>query len=822
MLIPILTYWLAAQVFGLIGLPIAQRLFGALPDRGYAFSKSLGLLLTGYLAWLIAMIGLAPFGLPLVVVCAGAVLAIGIRARRAAPAGIVAAPPQSGIAFAERRAALAAWLRANRGMLVGYEAIFALALVFIALLRSYQPDPWGTERPMDFAFFNAIARSPSFPPHDPWLAGHSINYYYFGYLLMAIMQLATGVAPAEAYNLSLALTFALAAIGIAGVIYNLIHLTPRPEAPAARGRTAAGRWGAIAAGALFVLCAGNLGGALQIVSGTPMVLALEWPDMARAVANGIGPRAELTLNPPFRGEYFDGTTTITPSDQAQDFNWWNPSRALWDNYDTAPGEPPFRRYAITEFPFFSFWLGDMHPHVMSLPFVLLALALGLQTAARPEPPAFAAGRRGWGELLLVGIILGGLYVINSWDLPTGVLLFGGALLIVYRRAAGPEGGIDWRALGLQLALALAAAIVLFLPFHLTFRSLVGGKAPLVDLPILATITRTLGVVYWDKSGLHSFLIIFGLFLAPLAPFVGRMAGGAPRALLWAVPAALALGLIAGFPLLVLLPLGALALERALAHAEQPAYAYALGAFALGCAICIGTEVVYIRDVFESRMNTIFKFYYQTWLIWGVLASYALWWLYARIYTRRRPEAYIVGTLLAAWAVGALAYPWHTAGRSFREGNAIGLAGQTPRDRVAGGPEAIAWLRANTRGDEVILEASGQGPGESYDPTGLGIGAVSAGSGLATVLGWPGHQQQWRAGDPDLLAQIEPRRNDVATIYTTLDAGEAQVLLDRYGVDYVYIGQAERSLYAPEALAKFEQLGELAFADGEVVIYRVRR
>ncbi|HMP42629.1 MAG TPA: hypothetical protein PKA05_19780, partial [Roseiflexaceae bacterium] len=65
-----LTYWLVAQLFGLIGLPIARRCFGALPDGGYAFSKSLGLLLTGYLAWVIAMIGLAPFGQGLVLACA--------------------------------------------------------------------------------------------------------------------------------------------------------------------------------------------------------------------------------------------------------------------------------------------------------------------------------------------------------------------------------------------------------------------------------------------------------------------------------------------------------------------------------------------------------------------------------------------------------------------------------------------------------------------------------------------------------------------------------------------------------------------------------
>jgi len=78
----ILIWWLAAQAFGLAGLPLTRFLFRALPDRGYAFGKSLGLLLSGYLAWLLAMLGLAPFGRGLLVICALAVAAIGVLLTR--------------------------------------------------------------------------------------------------------------------------------------------------------------------------------------------------------------------------------------------------------------------------------------------------------------------------------------------------------------------------------------------------------------------------------------------------------------------------------------------------------------------------------------------------------------------------------------------------------------------------------------------------------------------------------------------------------------------------------------------------------------------
>src|SRR5262245_21668206 len=349
-------------------------------------------------------------------------------------------------------------------LVLSYEVLFALALIFLALLRSYNPHPWGTERPMDFALFNAIRRSAAFPPHDPWLSGYSINYYYFGYMLMAAVALVSGLEPSASFNLSLALIFALTALGVAGVVYNLIALTAdhRPFA-AAQGRrptteeTATedrgsriadrrisirdppsailGRLAASPLAVVLVLFAGNLSGALEVVTGTDMATALKGPALAQAISNGLGPRQPLALDPPFKGWDFEGTRAITPTNMLENFNWWWPSRTVWDDYrdPNDPAGQPSRRYTITEFPFFSFWLGDMHPHVMALPFCLLALALALQTAARPAAPPFAMGRRGWLELALTGILLGSLYALNSWDFPTYLLLFLGALLILYIR-----------------------------------------------------------------------------------------------------------------------------------------------------------------------------------------------------------------------------------------------------------------------------------------------------------------------------------------------------------------------------------------------------
>ena len=934
----ILIWWLVVQALGLAGLPLAAVLFQALPGHGYAFGKPLGLLLSGYLAWLIAMLGLAPFGRGLIVVCA---LAIGlggllIQRRRTSQAppqrsstpaslGIAATPARPTFAFAAIRAALIPWIREHWRMVLGYELLFALALVFLALLRSHDygfvgPNPWGTERPMDYALFNAIQRSPNFPPHDPWLSGYSINYYYFGYLLMAVVALLSGLEPAVAYNLALALIFALTALGCAGIVASLIALTPNAAQGARRYRggrvSAALRTFVALLTVVMVLVAGNQAGALQVIVGDNRVVALDGRQLAAAIGQALSGKQTIELPYPASTSDFDTFTTLERKDRIAEFDWWWPSRVVWDDY-TRRGDPR-RHYTITEFPFFSFWLGDMHPHVMALPFGLLALALALQTAVRPIAPAFTLGRRGWLELALTGIVLGSLYVINSWDFPTYVLLFLGALLLLYVRlgnagqerreaedgAPGPPPGdrfavldrVWWRHYLSQAAMALIAALVLFTPFHLTFRSLVGGKDPLVALPVLATITRTLGIVAWSKTGLHSFLSIFGLFLLPLIAYVvlqgraGKLRRSAaseteadqggpalpvspPGARLWAMLVVLALGLLIGFPLLVLLPLGLYAAMLALERADRPVEAFVLWGFALGCLICLGTEIVYIRDVFESRMNTIFKFYYQAWLIWGVLAGYALWWLARSLMIGAGSFTYAQGerwtlrvplplralpagqgsgqamddrrpttdggsqwhrlascisrlaslALLALFCTlltGALVYPWLTAGKAFREGQAVGLHGTTPRERTPAGAAAIAWLRAHVPSNAVVLEAAGESSYEAYDGRGLGIGGVSASTGLATVIGWAGHERQWRGGDPSVYAQIEQRYHDVTAIYSTTDAAQARELLARYAVDYIYVGAAERALYPPEGLAKLAQLGTPVFQQDEVTIYRV--
>src|SRR3990172_2577767 len=232
----ILAWWVASTVAGAAAFPIAWRVFDRLPDRGFGLSRTLGVLLGGYLLWLCASLGIL----------------------RNNPGGAVAAMLMVGagaiLAGRGRWREMAGWLRANAGTVLAMETLFLVAFVAWAIVRAFNPEIVATEKPMELAFLNAILRSPQFPPQDPWLAGNAISYYYLGYVLLAWMTWLTGVSAGVAFNLGNALWFGLVAVGAYSAVFNLLGLRHGK-----RRRLAA------LLGPLMVLIVGNLSGAFEVM-----------------------------------------------------------------------------------------------------------------------------------------------------------------------------------------------------------------------------------------------------------------------------------------------------------------------------------------------------------------------------------------------------------------------------------------------------------------------------------------------------------------------------------------------------------------------------
>ena len=745
MLIQALLWLLVVEALGLAVLPLALRLFQQLPSRGYGLSKALGLVLVAYAIWLPAMLGYLEY--------------------QRGTALLVAAL-LGGLCWRLWGSQAADFLRARRGLVAVQEALF-LGLGLVALcVRAFNPDIVGQEKFMDLAFFNAFLASDSLPAEDAWLAGYGMAYYPFGYFFLSLPVKLAGLAPVYGYNLSLVLVFSLTFLLTAELAANataLLHGDARRDAPIPRDW----RFGLLSA--LFVAVCGNLVGPLELLA-----------------ARGLG-------DPGFwsaigvKGLQASAAPGLLPQDGGW---WWRSSRVI----------PTIRPDGITEFPYFSYLLGDLHPHFVALPLLLLLAAVALVLLLRGRPFAGPA------ELLPVGLLLALPLATNTWDLATAWVLYAAAALVVaLRLARSTEASPVWT-LAVAL-LPLPLGLVLVSPYFVGYTSQALGLG-LVD----------------DHTPLISLLLLFGPFLAIVGLLILRLwdsqAGGLwllGGAVLFAGAAPLGLGTAGLAALVLLLLLGAAwpSLERWLGSdcpdAPLAARLWLLGLAALSAAILFGCEIVFIRDSFGTRMNTVFKFYYHVWLLLGLAAGpiVALW-LQPAGRQAARPAARASGfAVLAAGLALGLVYPlaatW-TKSDGFRAAPTLNGAAFLDRSKP-GEAAAIRWLSSRL-GRPVVLEAVG---GDYQE-----FARVSAFSGLPTVIGWIGHQLQWR-GQLDEYAR---REQDVAAIYQRASLDEALRLLRRYRVEYVFVGSLEREKYGPGIEARLSQILSPAYRQDGATVFSV--
>ena len=360
-----LTWLLAVELLGILAFPLCFVLFRRLPDRGITLAKPLALVLFSYVLWLSGLTQLIPNTRLTIIV----ILVLGAAV--------------GGLLFRVTAHRVMEFLKEEWRTLVVAEALF-LAFFFLWLgITSENPAISGTEKPMDFGFMNAVLQSRFFPPEDPWLAGHSISWYYFGHFMMAFLTKLTAVPSNVSYNLAIALVPALVAIGAFGLLYNLIRLS-------------GGTWKAalgfgLAAPALILLI-GNLEGALEFVQ------AQGWGGDGFWDWVGI---KDLQGSVASSGAFPDTSNW-----------WWHATRVI----DTlADGQS--LDYTITEFPMFSFLLGDLHSHVVSLPFFILGLSLGLNLFQSDDELGPGWLWRNPVEAGAIALFIGSLAFINVWDFP---------------------------------------------------------------------------------------------------------------------------------------------------------------------------------------------------------------------------------------------------------------------------------------------------------------------------------------------------------------------------------------------------------------------
>ena len=236
--------------------------------------------------------------------------------------------------------------------------------------------------------------------------------------------------------------------------------------------------------------------------------------------------------------------------------------------------------------------------------------------------------------------------------------------------------------------------------------------------------------------------------------------------------------------------------------------FALILIGVGLVLPLAVEFVYLRDLFGTRMNTVFKFYFQAWVLLALAAAYGVWVVsnHLRGLGGLLWRLALVGLILAGLVYPVLAIPNKTGDFSAQPTlDGMAWLEQFHPDDYA----AIRWLQANAPDSAVILEASGG----SYSY----YGRVSALTGLPTVLGWDFHEYQWRGSYDEPAA----RKPDIDILYNSVDPAQTLTLLDKYDITYVYVGSLEREQYSPDGLAKFGRLMDVVYQHGDVTIYQRR-
>ncbi len=804
----VLQWWGTLFLVGAAAFPLTKTLFSGLGsdlkkgqtpawyDRGYLFSKAVGMAVVSWIVYVLGTLRILPFTTTTIVVSLSILFVFGMFSHLQ----FSFFPFQSISQFTKNFKLLAfgekfssksrafqitnSRKRRVRGwnIILLEELFFLILLLFWSWVKAHEPSIRGLEKFMDYGFMQSILNSRFFPPADMWLSGSSINYYYFGHLVTAVLTRLSGLDLSYTFNLMLATIFALTLTMSFSIGKQISHI----------GRI--GRIGQILGGVLtawLVTLAGNM----QTVYAFTRGYTGDPPEA------GAVPFWKLLWG---AGEFFRRLP------EGLERYWY-------------PNATRFIPFTIHEFPSYSFVVSDVHGHVLSLPFVLLAIALLIKifSGAR-DSLTKRAGRTNttfWQESLtpftigFYGFLVGVLLMTNAIDGPIYFGLFAAAWAVTHWRHL--THWTHW----LSIVVVIVAAGVTSLPFLSHFKSFVAGIAVNCAPEFLAN--RQIGPLLFEgvekcqHSALWMLWLLWGFFIYCGAFLVLRI-----------------------FNMKLLFTKRQRAFFLQWNTKVTPLNLLLTVFFVFSVFLIIFPEFLYFKDIYPAhfRSNTMFKLGYQAFILLSIVSGYAIVQAIrdAKHMIRKTHASFSIQKLFVILLLPQLflvsIYPifsvrsYFNSLRHYEGIFGLGwLRREYPDDYAA-----IEWLNFNkkqgsptspslpggkeglrgamTTGLPVVIEADG----ESYTD----YGRISAFTGLPAVIGWPVHEWLWRGSyDP-----VSPRRQDVQTLYETGDEDLALDILRKYSVRYVVVGTLEREKYPDLRSEKFAHLGEPVFTSGNTVVY----
>ncbi len=788
-----LVWWLIWTTSGLIFWPLAAR-FIPTPDGGFALAKILGPMLITLAVSGLCTSGILPF------------TQLSLIALFIAAAILVWGLPQLKKDFVKRFSS-----DINPHLIIAEELIFALLLLLWTFARGLKPELGSLEKMMNIGFINSLWRSDTLPALDMWFAGGTINYYYGGHILAAVMMKISNIQTQVSYNLSLATTMALTGCLSFSLGYNVLQ-------PHFRKKKRCIPWISGGLASLLVSFGGN-GHSFWYDPDSPAFPLLQ------------------------------KIAQLLPSETGEIGSFWFADSTRYIGHN-----PPIEDFTIHEFPYYSFLVADLHAHLLNLASVLglLIILVALWQSGwlsitarhweRKLLQQMAGDERVRGVRLslalselktsvfdyriwLLSAILAFFMMTNYWDF---IIYFALIAWLSWMSTHGTDlplislQGVP--VIIIQILLVLIPFLLLRSPWLTVFALLLStfvshlllavaadricyaackatsifalGHLPALTFNLhFSAISKTIKLTDRHTS-LYQFLVVWGVMIcAGLIWWLTESISGRKRKITadkpdqnssqaevnepqnlseWRSGRVLLVSLLAAALILLLIP-----------------------------------EIIYVQDIYGAayqRSNTMFKFTYQAFVLLMIVWGVGL----ARLLTLpRNIHAKIAIIVLTIFIIVPLWYPFAATEQwlgEFNKENYQTLDGTVPlRSKDSpqisgenGGElrsyfELIDWINENIEGQPVIVEAVSV----SYSDYNL----VSAFTGLPTVVGWPTHEWLWRQtqDNPDAWSStVGPRVSEVRQVYQDCDRDLVKDILRKYRVQYIVIGALERSLYSDDS------------------------
>ncbi len=640
----IFLWYITAQIIALLALPITMTIFRSFRDRGYPLAKTIGFFSIAWINFILVSTKFLKYN------------------RASILLSYVILAVLSAFVWSRRKSEIKSFFKSPKAkkIIITTEIVFLLIFALLQAIKCYNPDISGWERPSEFAYYNAVHRSETLPPHDPWIANEPLNYYYYCWHAMMMITKGIGIPTQFAYNIGVAFVAGLTALCIFSLLFNVTKKI---------------RYGLL--GALFITFVGN----------------------------------------------FDSIRQVIKNRRFFPFDWFRAAHS--------PIE-----FTISEFPFWSYVYGDLHPHIVVLPVIGAMFLFYYKWIKSSESGLnkFGTGMNRWLSVFVFMMLMGTAFTVHLWELPTQILLLLFILSLQHfritsqKRLPGYErrpplfvrlGRYIINVIAPWIGLGIGAVALVYVPFKL-------GLTKFTELGVGSTLTIVGKIARSYTSPLTQFLIVFGFFmfiaLAVLlikewdysklkgksipVRFVKLILLIAVLTGAWAllyykgewVGKALAIPLswlddqikdifligplyhkhvFLGWKVrqwdeltykinysmaLFLIPFLFSTLRVIFNRNQYPGEQMGLCMMLMAFAVLLGEELVYLRDFLSGgdwrRMNSVFKFHFQSWILLSVSSVMMIYYIrtgFKRLFGSAVPRRFLYILSLLAGAVGVFSW-----------------------------------------------------------------------------------------------------------------------------------------------------------------------